>query len=234
MHRTFFRKLHQPLQQLLLLQRVAQSNASEQLRCEVWNTRKFEIFVGGKGITNLNRTMVMQTNNVAWERLFDLLAIAGHKRQCIGNSHVFANPHVLHFHAFFILTRHYPHKRHTVTVFGVHIRLNLKHEARKISILGGNLCTFTGVAPQWRWCPLNQAVQHMVDAKIAQRRTKKYRRQFTGQKHFQIKLVRRATHQLNLLAQLVRPFTNTRIQLWVINTLNGFQLLNSMPLTSAI
>ena len=54
LHGALFRELNKAFQQLFLLQRIAQTNATEQLRCEVRNTRELHHLALGEGIADLD------------------------------------------------------------------------------------------------------------------------------------------------------------------------------------
>ena len=66
------------------------------------NTGKADSFAGREGVANLDRPMIMETDNIPRHcRLYEG-AIACTKGHCIGNAHVFFNPDVPHLHAFFV------------------------------------------------------------------------------------------------------------------------------------
>ncbi|MNE93689.1 hypothetical protein D3C80_1915700 [compost metagenome] len=103
MHRTLFGELNQTFQQLFLLERIAQTNTAEQLRGEVRDTRKLHHFALGERIADLDGAVVMQTNDVARIRLFNMRTVTGHEGQRVGDNHVFADTHLAQLHAFFVL-----------------------------------------------------------------------------------------------------------------------------------
>ncbi len=75
----------------------------------------------------------------------------------------------------------------------------------------------------------------MVNAKVTQRGTEKYRGNFPCQEQLFIKLVRRALHQFQLVAQLLRQvFTDGGVQIRVIQPFNDAHFLNGVALTGLI
>ncbi len=65
LHRALFRQLNQPFQQLFLLQWIAQTNTTEQFWREVRNTGELHVLTLREGVANLNRAVVVQTNDIA-------------------------------------------------------------------------------------------------------------------------------------------------------------------------
>ncbi len=188
LHRALFRELNQAFQQLLLLERIAQADAAEQLWRKVRNAGELHRLTLSKGVTDLNSTVVMQTNDIAGERLFNMRAIAGHKGQRIGNHHIFPGTHLPQFHALFITARYHTHERHAVAVFGIHIRLNLEDKTTELLFAGFH---DAGVrfARHRRRRPGDQAIQHVIDPKVTQRSPEEHRRQFAVQKQRLLKFV---------------------------------------------
>ena len=73
----------------------------------------------------------MQTNNISGHCLFHGNTLTGFKTESIRDTHILAGAHMLHFHALGIFTRADTHKSNTISVFGVHIGLDLKYKAAK-------------------------------------------------------------------------------------------------------
>ena len=75
----------------------------------------------------------------------------------------------------------------------------------------------------------------MIDAKVTQRGAEEYRRNFARQEQLFIEFVRRALHQLQLIAQLLRQvFTHRGIKLRVIQPLHDAHFLDGVAFTGLI
>ncbi len=178
--------------------------------------------------------MVVQTDDVARIRLFNVRTVARHKGQRIGDHHVFPGTHLAQLHALFILTGHHAHKGHAVAVFRVHIGLNFEHEAGEFLFLRFHF-TGVGFTRHRTRRPLHQTVQHVVNAEVTQRGTEEDRGDFTAQEQLFIELVRRPLHQLQLVAQLRgQLFADCRVQLRVIQTFHHANFLNGVAFTGLI
>ena len=97
-------QLLQALAQLLGFQRVLQAHAAEQFRGEVRDAGEAQHFAFGEGVADLDGAVVVQTNNIARPCFFQMLTVTRQEGQCITNTYIFTQTHMLHFQAFFILT----------------------------------------------------------------------------------------------------------------------------------
>ncbi len=79
LHCALFGELDQPLEQLLLLERVAQADAAEQLGRKVRDAGELEILTLGEGVAYLYGAVVVQTYDIARDGLDGLLPITGHE-----------------------------------------------------------------------------------------------------------------------------------------------------------
>ena len=127
--RTLLAQLVQPLLQGLHAQRVAQHHAPEEFRGEIRNTGEFEVFALGESIADLDRAMVVKTDDVAGVCGIHLLAFARHEGNGIGDLHVTIQPHLVHLHALGVFAGGDAEKSDAVAVLGVHVRLNLEDKS---------------------------------------------------------------------------------------------------------
>ena len=75
----------------------------------------------------------------------------------------------------------------------------------------------------------------MIDAKVTQRGTKEYRRNFARKEQFFIKLVRSTLHQLQLITQLLRQvFPHRRIEIRIVQPFNDTHFLDSVAFTGLV
>ena len=234
LYRAFFRQLNQPFEQLFLFQRIAQTDTAEQFRCKVRDTGEFQNLALCEGITNLNSTVVMQPDDIAGIRTIHMRTVTGHKGQRIRNHDIFFETHLMQFHPFFIHTGHNAQESHTVTVFRIHIGLNFKHKSGEFIFFRRHF-TDIGLTRHRCRCPGNQAVQHMIHPEIPQCGTEEDRCQFTGEEQFLIEFMGCALHQFQFITQLCcQLFTDSSIQIRVIQPFYGADFLNGMPLTGLI
>src|SRR5690606_6019950 len=156
----------------------------------------------GEGIANLNRTVVVQTDDVAGHCVFSLLTIASDEGHGVAHAHVFTKPHVTHLHALFIGTRTDAHESDAVAMFWIHVRLNLEHETGERRFLW---CDFTRLGRSWLWRrrPLHEVVKHLFHTEIAECGAEEHRSQFAREISFKIELMARAAHQFDFHAEVV-------------------------------
>ncbi len=130
------------------------------------NTHKSEIGATREGISDLNRAVIMQTNDVTRPCRLCLRTFARKKCHGIAYPNIFAESDVFHFHTLLILTRTNPHKSDSVPMFWVHICLNFEHKTRKLTAIRVNYAS-TGISRQRRWRKFNKAFQHLLHSKIS-------------------------------------------------------------------
>lgn len=234
LHRPLFGELYQPLEQLFLLEGVAQADAAEQFRREVRDAGELEIFTLGEGVTDLDGAVVVQADDVAGARLDRLFAITGHEGHGVGDVHILAQTHVAHLHALGVGAGDDAHKGDTVAVLRIHVRLDLEHEAGEL-LLGRHHFTALGLARHGRRRPVGEAVQHVVDTEVAECGTEEDRSHLAGDEGVVIELGGGALHQLQFTAQLGRQIVaDGCIQLGVVQPLDHPLLLDGVALTTLI
>ncbi|MNF59915.1 hypothetical protein D3C84_415170 [compost metagenome] len=151
-----------------------------------------------EGVADLDGAVVVQADDVAGVGLLQHLALAGEEGQRVGDLQVLLDPHVAHLHALLVLARADAHEGDAVAVFRVHVRLDLEHEAGEL-LLGGLDNAFVGGAGQRFRRPVDDAVEHLVDAEVAQRGTEEHRGHVALEELFLVELVAGALHQFQLL-----------------------------------
>src|SRR3990167_93232 len=195
---AFLRQLLQALAQLLGFQRVLQAHAAEQFRGEVRDTGKAQRFAFGEGVADLDGAVVVQADDVASIGLDQHLALAGEEGQGVTDAHILTGTHMAHLHTLAVFARADTHKGDAVAVLGVHVRLDLEHEAAELFFhrLHGAL---VGDAGQRLGCPVDYRVEYMVDAEVAQCGAKEHRGQLAVEELLLVELVASTLHQLQLL-----------------------------------
>ncbi|EYU01626.1 hypothetical protein PA99_2147 [Pseudomonas aeruginosa PA99] len=146
--------------------------------------------------------MVVQADDVAGIGLFQLLALGGEEGQRVGDLHVLAQAHVAHLHAFLVLARADAHEGDAVAVLGIHVRLDLEHEAGEL-LLGRLHAAFVGGARQRLRRPVDDAVEDLVDAEVAQRGAEEHRGHLALEEGVLVEFVAGALHQLQLFDEIV-------------------------------
>ena len=106
-----------------------------------------------------------------------------------------------HLHAF-VLARADAHEGDAVAVLGVHVRLDLEHEACEF-LLGRLHGALVGDPRQRLRCPVDDGVQHMVDAEVAERGAEEDRGHLAAQEGVLVEFVTGALDQLQLLDEIV-------------------------------
>ncbi len=220
---TLFRQLLQTLAQLLGFQRVTQAYAAEQFRGEVRDTGEAQHFAFGEGVTDLDGAVVVQADDVASIRFFQLLTLGGEEGQGVADAHVLAGTHVAHFHAFFVFAGADTHEGDTVAVLGVHVRLDLEHEAGEFLFhrLHG---TLVGNPGQRLGGPIDHGIQHVVDTEVAQGGTEEHRRQLAVEEFLLVELVAGALHQFQLVDKPVVLVTQVGAGFVGVELLDDFHI----------
>ena len=112
---------------------------------------------------------------------------------------------MIYFHACVKFAGDNTHKRNPIAVILVHIRLNLEYKGRKILLKRIN---HSLIRRSCKRCisHLKKMLQEGLHTKVCQRRTEKYRRQFTFGHEVKVKLRTRTIQKLNFLQKLLLSF----------------------------
>ncbi len=89
--------------------------------------------------------MIVDADDVAGAGCFRMLPICGEKSDGLRNLHLLAKPHMLHTHAFAVLTRDNTHEGDAIPVSGIHICLDLEDEARQLVLERRDIALFAFV-----------------------------------------------------------------------------------------
>ncbi len=107
-----------------------------------------------------------------------------------------------HLHAFFVFAGADAHERDTVAVLGVHVRLDLEHEAGEL-LFHRFHGTFVGHPWQRARGPVHHGVEHMVDAEVAQGGPEEHWGQLAVEEFLLVEFMAGALHQLQLIDEAV-------------------------------
>ena len=129
---ALFTELHHALLQLFHLQWILEYDPTEEFRRKIRHTAVLEFLTFSEGVTDLNRAMVVQADDVARPGFFNMRAFIGLERDRISNLHGLADAHVLHLHALAVAAGADPHEGDPIAVRRVHIRLHLENEAGEL------------------------------------------------------------------------------------------------------
>ena len=117
------------------------------------------------------------------------------------------------------------HKGNSIAVLLIHIRLNLEHESGKLLLVWLHFAGLGRACPRRRGEVVN-GIEQFGHAKIIDRRTKKYRSQFTSQITVGVKFVRSSPNQFNFLTKFSGHVTEHLVQSRIIETFNNFSRRN--------
>ena len=130
---------------------------------------------------------------------------------------------MLHLHTALELAGAHAQEGDAVAVLGVHIGLDLEHEAGELAF-GGRDFAHGGVAQLRRRRPVDQRVQDFAHAEVVDGGAEEHRRQLAGQEFVQIPLIGRALDQLDLHAQLFHFQREQLVQARVVYALDHFHV----------
>ncbi len=68
-------------------------------RGKVGDTGEFQFFFGSEGVSNLDGTVVVQADDVAWPGFFHIRSVLSHKNRGIGKGYFFSQAVMFHLHA---------------------------------------------------------------------------------------------------------------------------------------
>src|SRR5690606_11614114 len=176
---AFLGQLLQALAQLLGFQRVLQAHAAEQFRGEVRNAGEAHVLAGGEGVADLDGAVVVQADDVAAVGFLQALAVAGEEGQGVADLDVLADAHMAHLHALLVLAGAHAHEGDAVAVLGVHVRLDLEHEAAE-GRLGGQHLALLGHARQIGRASRRESAEAYVVAVSSRRRHTRFSRDWSS------------------------------------------------------
>ena len=151
------------------LHRVARAAVLQKLWREGWDARDLEVFAFGQGVADAQLPVVRNTDDIASPSLFGQFAVRGEEQNRVRNRHRLFRTNMCQLHAAMEVARGQPDKGNAVTVFRVHVRLNLEHKASDLVFLGHNLTRVSGLWLRFRTV-FADAVHQFFDAERVDRR----------------------------------------------------------------
>ena len=184
------------------------------LRGETGDTGELQRLHVRKGIADLDRTVVMNADDVARVGLVHMETVLGHENGGVGQGDVLADAVMAHFHAAGEPPGTDADECDAVPVGRIHIGLNLKGKAGKGGLGGLHL---PGDGHPWtgRRRQFHEGVEEFADAEVVDGAAKKDRR-LTGLEEFaMIERISGALHQFDVRPQLPGLTAQKGVQLRV-------------------
>ena len=168
--------------------------------------------------------MVVQADDVTTESLIDMSTIRCHECQCIIEANFLAKPYMMGFHAFRILARTNAHKRHTIAMLWVHIRLNLERESGELGFSRLNFTRHCRTHLRLR-CILDKIVKQFGNTKVIDRRAEIHWCQLTSKVGVSVERMTCPFYQFELFTQFLCHITENLIKLRVVDPLHNLSFL---------
>ncbi len=226
LNRPFFTQFLQTFLQLLGFERVAQAGSAEQFGGKIGNALEHQLFAFAQGVADLQLAVVVDADDVAGDPVFLDHPFIGHESERIGELDVAAGTHVFHFHPRLVATRTDAEEGNAVTVLGVHVGLDLEHEAGErrfgrlhfAQLASGQ----AGRACLRRRRPGDERFEHFLHAEVVDPGTEEHWRLRAGEKLFEGKRRRSTFDQLDIFAQLTDFERITCIKLGIVDAFDHF------------
>src|ERR1700733_4390701 len=203
---AFLAQLRQPLLQRLHFQGIFQHRAPKQLGREVGYTGEAESLALGERITDIDRAVVVKTDDIARVGFLGGGPIRGHEREGIGNANLLAEPHVKQAHPPRVLPRAQAQERDPVAMRRIHVGLDLEDEAGQCRLerIDHPLARFPlqgtrGVNRERR--------EQLLHTEVADGGAEEHRRQAPGAIGRRVESLRRSLHQLDLIIERLGHIT---------------------------
>ena len=182
-------------------QRILEHRAPKQLGREIWYTGKGQILALGERVSDIDGSVVVQPDDVARKRLFRLAAVGRQESQCIGDTNLFVEAHVMHAHPAHVAAGTQPHEGNAVAMTGIHVRLNLEYESGELGFVRLDR-TLQGRPRQWSRRVLDECAQQFSDTEIIDRGAEKHRCLPGGAVGLQVEGWAGAAYQVDFVAEL--------------------------------
>ena len=194
-------KVFQGALELLGLHRVLEPHAAQDFRREVGDADDLDRLALGQRVADPQHAVVGNADDVAGPRLVDDLALAGEEQdRRIDRQHL-AGAHLRQLHAAAEPAAAQPQEGDAVAVVGVHVGLDLEHEARDLG-LGRLDGARLGRLRTRRRRPGGQRIEKLAHAEIVVGAAEEHRRQVAGAIGVEIEGGVARTHQLDVLGEL--------------------------------
>ena len=200
---TFVHQLVDTLGQLLLLHGVGILDILEHLRREAGDTTEMEFLSLSKRVTNLEGSIVRQSDDVARPSFVNGSLALGHELCRAGETHGLVVPHVIVRSITRELARADFTESNARTVIGVDVGRNLEDEACELLFIGIHLAllrlggTRTG-------SNLHKGIEQLLNTKVVQSRTEEDRCQLASEVFRSLELGIDPFEQLQFTTEFVR------------------------------
>jgi len=141
---------------------------------------KLDLLALEDGVADAQIAGVHQSDDVAGERFLDGLAIVAERRGGVLGSHRATRANALGVHAALEATRAHARERQTVAVIGIHVGLDLEHEAGEVGIQRAFVVVHVDAWQRWRR-QLGHRVEQGAHTEVGERRTHEHRCALAGQ-----------------------------------------------------
>src|SRR5210317_46597 len=142
---TLFAQLREPFLQCLDTQWILENRAPKYFRRKVWNSRETNFFALRKAVTDVDRAVIVQADNVSCVCRFGMLPVSRQKRDGFGNLHFLAKPDMVNSNPLTILAGADAHEGNAVTMPRIHVRLNFENESSQLLFHRIDITLFTFV-----------------------------------------------------------------------------------------
>ena len=198
---ALFRQILQRAPQLLGLHRILQPHAAQDFRREVGDADDLQRLAFGQRVADPQHAVVGNADDVAGPGLVDDLALAGEEQdRRIDRQHL-RRAHLRQLHATAELAAAQAQEGDAVAMVGVHVGLDLEHEARNLGLGRLDRTRLRGLRP-WRRRPGGDRVEQFLHAEIVVGRTEEHRRQMASTVAFEIERGIARAHQFDFLGEI--------------------------------
>ena len=179
LRRALLRELPQPRVELFALERIGSNDPRKMLRRETRDPGEFQLAVRRKRIADAQRAAIHHADHVTRPGLLDHRPLTRQELLRARESQRLAGPHVRDRQSRLEPPRADAHEGNPVAMLGVHVRLDLEHEAREVGVRRVDQAV-RRLARGGSRRELHEFPQERLDAEVGERAREEYRRQRTG------------------------------------------------------
>ena len=198
---ALFRQILERAPQLLGLHRIFQPHAAQDFRREVGDADDLEGLALGQRVADAQHAVIGNADDVAGPRLVDDFALAGEEQDRRIDRQDLRRAHLRQLHAATELAAAQAQEGNAVAVVGIHVGLDLEHEARDLGLGRLDRPRLGGLRPRRRR-PGGDRVEQFLHAEIVVGRAEEHRRQVAGAVAFEIEGGIARAHQLDLFGEI--------------------------------
>ncbi len=169
-------------------------------------------------------SVVIDTDNISGNSVGHKDTVVGHKGQSVRNLHILLFTNVVDLHAGFVLAGADAEERDAVTMFRIHIGLNLEDEAAEFGFIRFNHA-FAGITRLRSRSPANERVQDVLHTEVIDTGAEEDRRLVTGKETFQGERFTSALNELDAFSDVPDFQREQLIEPRVIQSLNNFDIV---------